>query len=86
MAFSPLEHATRTSDGMASATLKITGMSCGHCVRAVTTALQSVEGVRSVQVDLGAGRATVDYDEGKTDPKQLVGAVMDEGYTAEELP
>jgi copper chaperone CopZ len=52
----------------------------------VTTALQSVEGVRSVQVDLGAGRATVDYDEGKTDPKQLVGAVMDEGYTAEELP
>ena len=70
---------------MATATLKITGMSCGHCVRSVTEALESVEGVRSAKVDLEAGRATVEYDENTTDPTDLVDAVMDEGYTAEEV-
>lgn len=70
---------------MATATLKIEGMSCGHCVRAVTEALEAVDGVRAAKVDLEAGRAFVEYDEAKTGPEALVGAVMDEGYTAEEI-
>ena len=70
---------------MSTATLKVTGMSCDHCVRAVTAALQKSPGVRSAQVDLKAGRATVDYDEQQTSPRVLANAVMDEGYTAEEL-
>jgi len=69
---------------MATTTLKITGMSCAHCVRAVKEALEQVDGVRSAEVDLGAGRAQVEYDETRVTPRQLVGAVMDEGYTAEE--
>jgi copper chaperone len=69
---------------MAKLNLKITGMTCGHCVKAVTQALEQVGGVNDAQVDLEAGRAVVDYDEGRTDARQLVGAVMDEGYTAEE--
>lgn len=71
---------------MATATLKVQGMSCGHCVRTVTEALESVDGVKAAKVDLGAGRAFVEYDENRTGPRELVGAVMDEGYTAEELP
>jgi copper chaperone len=69
---------------MARARLKVMGMTCGHCVAAVTRALENVAGVSEAQVDLQAGRAVVDYDEGKTTTRQLVGAVMDEGYTAEE--
>ena len=69
---------------MATATLKVTGMSCEHCVRAVTQALESTDGVRSATVDLKGARAMVEYDEGKTNPRALAGAVMDEGYTAEE--
>lgn len=69
---------------MSTTTLKVTGMSCGHCVEAVSGALRGVDGVREAQVDLDAGRAVVDYDEGATDTNALVGAVMDEGYTAEE--
>ena len=69
---------------MASTTLKVQGMTCGHCVQAVKSALEDLEGVRSAQVDLQAGRATVEYEEGKVDKRQMVGAVMDEGYTAEE--
>lgn len=71
---------------MANATLKVQGMSCGHCVEAVTRALEGVEGVRSARVDLDAGRAEVDYDEGRTGTRELVGAVIEEGYTAEETP
>jgi copper chaperone len=70
---------------MATATLKVTGMSCEHCVRAVTQALQNTEGVQRALVDLKASSATVEYDEKKTNPRELAGAVMDEGYTAEEI-
>jgi copper chaperone len=70
---------------MATATLKVTGMSCDHCVRAVTQALQNTEGVREATVDLKGARATVEYDEGKTNPRALAGAVADEGYPAEEI-
>lgn len=70
---------------MATATLKVTGMSCEHCVRAVTNALKSAEGVSEASVDLKAGRAVVEYEEGKTTPRALANAVMDEGYTAEEI-
>ena len=38
-------------------TIKIKGMSCRHCVRAVTEALKEIEGVKNVSVDLAAGEA-----------------------------
>ncbi len=70
---------------MATTTLKVTGMSCEHCVRAVTNALKGTAGVRNAQVDLKAGRAEVEFDEAATNPRQLANAVMDEGYAAEEI-
>jgi copper chaperone CopZ len=70
---------------MATLKLKISGMSCTHCVHSVTQALEQVEGVKSAQVDLPGGRAIVEYEDGKTETRQLVGAVMDEGYVAEEI-
>lgn len=69
---------------MATATLKVTGMTCGHCVKAVTQALENVDGVRSARVELSGGRATVDYDDATTSPQALAEAVTEEGYTAEE--
>jgi copper chaperone len=70
---------------MGTTQLKVTGMSCDHCVRAVTNALKQTAGVRDAQVDLKAGKAVVEYDESTTTPRQLANAVMDEGYTAEEI-
>lgn len=61
--------------------LEIKGMSCQHCVKAVTDALSKVSGVaRVVTVDLDAGRATV---EGDVDPQALAAAVKEAGYEAE---
>jgi copper chaperone len=42
------------------ATIKIKGMSCNHCVMAVTKALGGIDGVSNVKVDLAKGEATFD--------------------------
>lgn len=60
-------------------TLNVVGMTCNHCVHAVTKALQAVAGVEKVSVSLDAGRAQV---EGKAEPPALVRAVEEEGYKA----
>lgn len=40
------------------AVIKIKGMSCQHCVMAVTKALGAIEGLKDVHVDLAKGEAT----------------------------
>jgi copper chaperone len=45
------------------ATIQIKGMSCNHCVMAVTKALSGIDGVSNVKVDLAKGEAI--FDEAK---------------------
>ena len=61
--------------------LEVSGMSCGHCVATVRSALAGVAGVREVDVSLPARRATVRADEG-VDEAALVRAVDRTGYRA----
>jgi copper chaperone CopZ len=67
---------------MSEVQLKITGMTCGHCVAAVSKALKSVPGVQDAQVELAGGSARV---QGSANAQALVKAVQDEGYTAQVL-
>jgi len=60
-------------------------MSCGHCVRALTQALDSLDGVREAVVDLGAGHAVVDFDADRLEPEVLISAVQEAGYDAKLL-
>jgi len=60
--------------------LKVSGMTCEHCERAVKQALEAVPGVTGVSVDRDAGRASV---QGSADAPALVAAVEEEGYGAE---
>lgn len=62
-------------------TLNVTGMMCQHCVAHVKKALEGVDGVSSVDVNLEAGTATVEAAEGVADDA-LVAAVVDAGYEA----
>jgi copper chaperone len=68
---------------MTRVTLKVDGMTCGHCVKAVTQALEDLDGVHDVHVDLAGGTAQVDYDEALVTARELESAVLDEGYAAE---
>lgn len=65
---------------MEHATLTITGMSCGHCIGAVRSALTALNGV-TVQV-VRVGEAEVLYDPAKIAPSALVEAVTQRGYAA----
>ena len=67
---------------MKTTRLDIRGMSCSHCVNAVTTALQNRPGVRAATVHLQEGAAEVEFDETRVSPEQLVEAVEEEGYEA----
>ena len=59
--------------------IKIKGMSCQHCVMAVTKALGALEGIKNVQVDLESGLAT--YEEVKpVDPQKIAAAIKKAGY------
>lgn len=60
-------------------TLNITGMMCNHCVAHVKKALESVDGVSSVNVSLENNNATVTLAH-PVDDATLVKAVTDEGY------
>ena len=61
--------------------LNVEGMMCQHCVAHVKGALEGVEGVGEVTVDLEAGTATAACAEGVTD-EALIVAVKGAGYEA----
>jgi copper chaperone len=64
-------------------TLRVDGMSCGHCVSAVREALSSVEGVRVE--DIRIGQATVSVDSHGVQLGTLIDAVAEAGYEADEV-
>ncbi|MFT8708855.1 MAG: copper chaperone CopZ [Sporolactobacillus sp.] len=65
---------------MAERQLLVKGMSCGHCKMAVSGALNGLDGVSSVSVDLDSGKVDVSYDASKVDFQQMKIAVEDQGY------
>jgi len=59
--------------------IKIKGMSCQHCVMAVTKALNALDGIKNVQVDLKTATAT--YEETKpVDAAAIAAAVKKAGF------
>lgn len=65
---------------MEQVTLNVEGMTCGHCKSAVTGALEELDGVSEVDVQLDKGTADVKYDESKVSKDQMKEAVEDQGY------
>lgn len=54
--------------------LKIEGLSCSHCVNAVTTILKELDGVTNVEVSL-PDTAKVDFDENRISLEEIKTAV-----------
>jgi len=63
-------------------TLKIAGMSCEHCVKTVTNALEELDGVKKAKVNLKRGEAKVTYDSDEINVDGLIAAVVEAGYEA----
>jgi copper ion binding protein len=64
---------------MSTATYTVTGMTCAHCVHAVTEEVTAVPGVTDVQVDLETGALTVTSDT-PVDDEAVAAAVDEAGY------
>ena len=62
-----------------TSTYTVTGMTCGHCVSAVTTEISAIDGVGDVRVDLGSGAVTVTSD-GPLSSESVRAAVDEAGY------
>jgi len=62
-----------------SSTFEVTGMTCGHCERAVSREIGLVRGVHRVDVDLPSGRVTV-FAEQPVDRTDVAAAVDEAGY------
>ena len=58
-------------------TLQVEGMSCGHCIRAVTNAIQGLDQSAKVDVDLAAQRVVAQTSLPRAD---VVRAVEEEGF------
>ncbi|MBK6005570.1 heavy-metal-associated domain-containing protein [Ramlibacter ginsenosidimutans] len=58
-------------------TFQVQGMSCGHCVNAVTQAVRSVDPQAEVKVDLPTGKVDV---QSAQDRAAIARAIEEEGY------
>ncbi len=64
---------------MSTSTYTVVGMTCAHCVTAVTEEVSAVPGVTAVQVDLPTGALTVAGDT-PVDEAAVRAAVEEAGY------
>ncbi|SEE29296.1 heavy-metal-associated domain-containing protein [Ruania alba] len=69
---------------MTTATYEVKGMTCTHCVGSVTAEVETVEGIRVLNVDVDAGRLEVESS-AEVDDAAVLAAVEEAGYEASRL-
>ncbi|WP_265442904.1 heavy-metal-associated domain-containing protein [Flexivirga meconopsidis] len=67
---------------MTQTDITVQGMTCGHCVNAVTEELKTIDGVRDVTVQLNEGGDSPVHitSDGDLDPQAIAAAVDEAGY------
>lgn len=67
---------------MKKAKFNIQGMTCSSCQAHVNKAVEKLDGVKSVSVNLLSNNMIVEYDEKKVDDNKIIASVIDAGYGA----
>ena len=65
--------------------LKVEGMSCRHCVRAIQQGLEQLPGVQKARVDLDSQRLAVEYDESLVSMTNISELISDLGYEVQSI-
>ncbi|MDR0220300.1 MAG: copper ion binding protein [Lachnospiraceae bacterium] len=65
---------------MEKTVLNVEGMSCEHCVKAVSEAVGALTGVVNVGVDLAAGTVAVEFDPAVSPLEEIIAEIEDVGY------
>ncbi|WP_066186508.1 MULTISPECIES: copper chaperone CopZ [Gracilibacillus] len=65
---------------MQNITLKVQGMSCGHCVSSIEGNVGEMTGVESVKVHLEDGKVDVTFEAGQVNEQDIIEVIEDQGY------
>lgn len=65
-------------------TLKVSGMSCDHCKKAVETSVGVLPGVTKVEAVVDQGKVNVSFDPSKVNLNDIKKAIEDAGYEVQE--
>lgn len=65
---------------MKKITLPIKGMHCASCVMKIEKKLKATEGVADAMVNIANEKATVTFDEAKSDEEKIKQAIRETGY------
>jgi copper chaperone len=70
-------------EAMTNTTINVDGMTCSHCVNAVTEELSKINGVTSVNIDLHEGEVSPVHitSDNKISDAEITPAVEEAGYT-----
>ena len=68
---------------MQNVTLNVQGMSCGHCVKAVESSVNELNGIESVNVNLEDAKVTIAFDNAQVSVAQIKETIEDQGYDVE---
>ncbi|MDR2707121.1 MAG: copper ion binding protein [Nitrososphaerota archaeon] len=60
--------------------LKVNDISCEHCVKAITEAVNTLSGIFNVKVDLQAKTVTVEYNSALITAKAIGDKIVEQGY------
>ncbi len=64
---------------MTTTQIKVSGMTCGHCVNSVTEELQEIAGVTEVKVELESGEVTIE-SAAELNASEISAAIKEAGY------
>ncbi|HET7153414.1 MAG TPA: heavy-metal-associated domain-containing protein, partial [Candidatus Kapabacteria bacterium] len=65
-----------------STMINLPTMKCDNCAETITNAVQKLDGVQDVKVDVGTKTAEVHYIAAKLDQKKIEDAIANAGYDA----
>ncbi len=68
------------SVALSSITYTVKGMTCASCVASIEKSLNAIDGVYSVNVNLGTSKVSVSFDEDRVSPKRIIDAIKDAGF------
>jgi len=60
--------------------LDVPGITCGHCERAITAALNDVHGIEQVVVDIPAKQVRITHDRARVEVNHMAAIMVGEGY------
>jgi copper chaperone len=68
---------------MEKITLKVNGMSCGHCVNSIEGSVGKLAGVTTVKVNLAEAKVDVQFNPAEVTLSKIKETIDDQGYDVE---